>query len=73
MTIVFTDVKKCRAVQRNHFKSNMENYSVTGLFRGNRALVQKNRKMELRSIDQNKKGKGKCCWFICEKRHCIVG
>jgi len=37
----------------------MENYSVTGLFRGNRALVQKNRNMELRSTDWNKEGKGK--------------
>ncbi len=37
----------------------MKNYSVTGLFRGNKELVQKNVKMELRSIDQNKEGKGK--------------
>ena len=37
----------------------MENYNVIGLFRGNRALVYKNRKMELRSTDQNKEGKGK--------------
>jgi len=50
MAIVFTDVTKCREIQRNHFRSNMENYSVTGLFRGNRALVQKNMKMELRLL-----------------------
>jgi len=59
MVVVFTDVTKCRAVQRNHFRSNMENYNLTGLFRGNRALVHKNRKMELRSTNQNKQGKGK--------------
>jgi len=59
MAVVFTDVTKCKAVQRNHFRSNMENYNVIGLFRGNRALVYKNRKMELRSTDQNKEGKGK--------------
>jgi len=59
MAIVFTNVTKCRVVHRNHFRSNMANYSVTGLFRGNRALAQKSRKMELRSTDQNKEGKGK--------------
>jgi len=59
MVVVFTDVTKCKAVQRNHFRSNMENYSVTSLFRGYRALVQKKRKMELRSTDQNKEGKRK--------------
>jgi len=59
MAVVFTDVTKCRAVQRNHFRSNMENYSVIGLFRGNRALVQKNKKMEPRSTDHYKEGKGK--------------
>ena len=59
MEVVFTNVTKYRVVQRNHFRNNMENYSVTGLLRGNRALVQKNRKMELRSTDQNKEGKGK--------------
>ena len=59
MAVVFTDVTKCREVQRNHFISNMENYSVTDLFIGNRALVHKNRNMELRSTDQNKEGKEK--------------
>jgi len=40
----------------------MENHSVTGLLRGNMALVQKNRKMELRYTDQDEevKGKGWC-------------
>ena len=50
---------ECMTVQRNQFRSNMSNYSVTSLLRGNRALVYKNRKMELRSTYQNKEGKGK--------------
>ena len=54
MVVVFADVKKFREVQGNHFIGNMENYSVTGLLRGNRALVQKNMKnMELKSTNQN--------------------
>ena len=41
MAVVFIDVTKCRAVQRNLFRSNMENYSVTGLFKGKMALVRR--------------------------------
>lgn len=52
-------MKKCMEVQRNHFISNMENYSVIGLFRSYMTLVQKTKKMELRSTDQNKECKGK--------------
>jgi len=59
MVVVFTDVTICRVVQRNHFRSNMLNYSIIGLFRGNRALAQKNKKMELGYINKNKEGEGK--------------
>jgi len=59
MAVVFTDVTKCRVVQRNHFRSNMENYSVRSLFKDNTTLVEKNMNMEPRSTDQNKEGKGK--------------
>ena len=53
MVVVFTDVPKCKAVQRNHFRSNMENYIITSLFRGNKVMVQKNRMKEQRNTDQN--------------------
>jgi len=58
MAVAFIDVIKCMVFQRNHFKSNTENYNATGLLRGNRSLAQKNRKMELRSADKNKEHKG---------------
>jgi len=53
MAIVFTDVTKCREVQRNHFRSNMENHIITGLFKGNKVMVQKNRMKEQRTTNQN--------------------
>lgn len=53
MEVVFTYVKKCRAVQRNHFSSNMENHIIIGLFRGNNVMVQKNRMKEQRTIDHS--------------------
>ena len=53
MAVLFTDVTKCRVVQRNHFRSNMENHIITGLFSGNKVMVQNNRMKEQRTIDQN--------------------
>ena len=54
MAVMFIDVTKCRAVQRNHFRSNMENHIIIGLFRGSKVMVQKNRMKEQRTTDQNK-------------------
>jgi len=59
MGVAFTEVTKCMVVQRNHFKSYMENLNVTGLLKGNMALAHENRKMELKSTDQNKEVEGK--------------
>jgi len=53
MAVVFTDVKKCKVVQRNHFRSNMANYIITSLFRGNKVMVQKNRMKEQRTTNHN--------------------
>jgi len=50
---VFTDVTKCRVVQRNHFKSNMENHIISILFRGNKVMVQNNMMKEQRTTNQN--------------------
>lgn len=46
---------KCRAVQRNQFRNfiMMTTHIVTGLFRDNRVMAQKNRMMGQRIIDQN--------------------
>ena len=53
MAVVFTDVTKCKAVQRNHFRSNMAKYIITSLFGGNKVMVQKNRMKEQRTTDPN--------------------
>ena len=53
MVVVFTDATKCRAVQRNHFRSNMENHIIIGLFKGSKVMVQNNRMKEQRTTDHN--------------------
>ena len=65
MVVVFTNVTKCRAIQWNHFKSNMENHIITGLFRGNKVMVQNNMMKEQRTTNQNQEVDEKGHFQVC--------
>lgn len=83
--VVFIDATKCRAVQRNHFTSNMENHIIIGLFRGNKVMVQRNRMKEQRATDENQEIEERewfkkymlvqlvqvayTCWLMKHKKH----
>lgn len=53
MEVVFTNVTKCKEIQRNQFINDkvMETHIVIGLFRGNRVMEQKNRMMRQKITD----------------------
>jgi len=55
MDVMFTYVTKCKAIQRNQFRNDimMPTHIVTGQFKGNRLMAQKNKMMEQRHTDQN--------------------
>ena len=63
---MFIDVTKCRAVKRNQFINDkvMETHIITGQFKGNKVMAQKNRMMGQRITDQNQEIEERECFKL---------